>query len=100
MGRNGRGKGRSGRGLSADLPVVKHLGREAMTIASRLGCPLDRMGCTTAGPTIILDIPGTAIRAIAGMADIRARGRTPRAVKHDVLRQINLARQRAAPSAE
>jgi len=97
-----RSNGRSGQQVSADLAVVKLLGKEAATISGRLRCKLDQMSCGTAGPKIVLDIPGIAIKAVEDMDDIHARGHTPREVKQDVVRQINLhlARQRATPVME
>jgi hypothetical protein len=86
--------------VAENLPVVKHLGKEAFTIGGSLRCTLGEMECGTSGPLILLDIPGDAIKAVEGMGDVHGRGHTPKEVRLDVYRQVNLhlARQQAAPA--
>jgi len=72
---------RSGRdGQRATTSVEQHLGPElAQEVAGRRGCPMNDIGCSTAGPLIILEVPGLP----------RARGTTRKKVVEDLHRRVD-----------
>jgi len=67
-------------GQGATSSAEQHLGPAlAQEVAGRAGCSMSDISCSTAGPLIILEVPGFP----------RARGTTPKKVVDDLRRRAN-----------
>ncbi len=68
-------------GQGATSSAEQYLGRDlAQEVAGRAKCPIGDIRCSTAGPLIILEVPGFP----------RSRGTTPAKVVEDLRRRANM----------
>jgi len=76
-------------GQGATSSAEQHLGPAlAQEVAGRAGCSMSDISCSTAGPLIILDVPGYP----------RARGTTPKKVVDDLRRRVDNMQTASKPA--